>query len=64
MVPDTNVPTRSGPTQMDDFVFWDPCTGLQPLVVAEPRTFLIGQAIVAAISLGVLGLLGFLLPSD
>jgi hypothetical protein len=58
MTPDTDLPTA--PT--DGFVFWDPCNGLQPIAMQDPRAFLMGRAVVAAISLGVLGLLGFLLP--
>jgi hypothetical protein len=48
---------------VDHFVYWDPCIGLQPIVVQEPRAFLMGQAIVVAISLGLLGLL-LVLPSS
>ena len=58
------LPRRSGPARVDHFVYWDPCIGLQPIVVQEPRAFLMGQAIVVAISLGLLGLLLVLSSSN
>ena len=36
-------------------IIWDPCAGLQPTLIDEPRKFLAGQVIVAAISLCLLG---------
>jgi hypothetical protein len=51
------VARRSGPAKVDQFVFWDPCIGLEPITLRDPRAFLMGQAIVVAISLGLLGLL-------
>ena len=48
---------RSEPAKTDHFVFWDPCIGLAPVVVREPRDFWLGQAIVVAVALAALGIL-------
>ena len=64
MMPDADVAARPIPAQATVFVLWAPCAGLQPIVVNEPRAFLIGQAIIAAMALGALGLFCFLLPPD
>jgi hypothetical protein len=55
-------PRQSGPAKGDHFVFWDPCLGLEPITVEEPRAWLKGQAVVLAISLGLFGLLFVLAP--
>jgi hypothetical protein len=60
MVADRAVPKPLGPAKVDHFVFWDPCSGAEPIVVQDPRAFAMGQAIVLAIALGLLGLLGLL----
>ena len=59
-----DVSRRPGPVKVCHFVFWDPCIGLGPIAVEKPRAFLMGQAIVVAISLGLLGLLVILLPPN
>jgi hypothetical protein len=43
-------------------VFCDPCKGLAPIVVDDPRAFLAGQTIVALLALILLGLWALLLP--
>jgi hypothetical protein len=48
-------PGRSESAKADQFVFWDPCLGLAPIVVHEPRDFWLGQAIVVAVSLALFG---------
>ena len=60
MAADRDVPKPPGPAKVDHFVFWDPCSGAEPIVVRDLRAFAMGQAIVLAIALGVLGLLGLL----
>lgn len=54
--------TRSRSGDAERFVFWGPCAGLQPVAIEEPLSFLIGQAIVVAISLCLLGAFFVLLP--
>lgn len=57
-------PRRSEPAKADHFVFWDPCIGLAPISVREPRDFWLGQAIVVAVALALLGILILLACSD
>jgi hypothetical protein len=64
MAASQDVSSRPGPTKVNHFVFWDPCIGLGPIVVEEARTFLMGQAIIVAILLGLLGLLVIWLPPN
>ena len=52
--------TRSGPTEINDTTFWNPCEGLPPFTVANHRAFVKGKAIVFAISMVVFGLIVFL----
>jgi hypothetical protein len=50
-------PRRPDRANGGDFVFWDPCVSLAPIVVPEPRDFWLGQAIVVAVALALLGAL-------
>jgi hypothetical protein len=52
--------TRSGPTEINDGTFWNPCEGLPPFTVENHRAFLKGKAIVFGISIVVLGLFVFM----
>jgi hypothetical protein len=58
MVADPDVPKPPEPAKVDHLVFWDPCSGAAPIVVQDPRAFVMGRIIVLAIALGLLGLLG------
>jgi hypothetical protein len=58
MVADPDVPKPPEPANVDHLVFWDPCSGAAPIVVQDPRAFVMGRIIVLAIALGLLGLLG------
>lgn len=57
MAPDPDVPKPAEPVRVDHLVFWDPCSGAEPIVVQDPRAFLTGRLIVLAIALAALGLL-------
>ena len=61
MAPDPDVPKQAEPAKADHLVFWDPCSGAEPVVVQDLRAFVMGRLIVFAIALAVLGLLGLLI---
>jgi len=46
-----------GPAEPNTVVYCDPCLGLVPFVIPEPRDFWMGRAIVLAVALMLLGIL-------
>ena len=57
MAADPDVPRPAEPAKADQLVFWDPCSGAEPIVVQDPRAFVMGRLIALAIALAALGLL-------
>ena len=57
MTANPDVPKPSQPAKAEHLVFWDPCSGAEPVIVEDPRAFLTGRLIVLALAVAVLGLL-------